>query len=67
MMKKSQIAFGLELVLGIALIIFMIFQAFKNMNDWIEVPGAFKEFLWSLPLYAVAGLIGWGIAQLFIQ
>ena len=66
-MKKSQITFGLELVLGIALIIFMIIQLFRNLNDWIEVPGAFKEFLWSLPIYAAVGLIGWGIAQLFIR
>jgi len=36
-MKNNKITFYLEFILGLSLILFVIFQASKNINAWFEV------------------------------
>ena len=47
-MKSFKIAFYLDFIAGLVIIGFALIQAIKNIKDWINVPGAFKEFLFQI-------------------
>ena len=41
-------------------------QAIKNIKDWINVPGAFKEFLFEILIISLLVLFVWGLAKFII-
>tara|TARA_Y100000816_G_C25939215_1_gene489841 strand:- start:55 stop:252 length:198 start_codon:yes stop_codon:yes gene_type:complete len=65
-MRTFQIAFYLDFIAGLIIIGFAIIQAIKNMRDWINVPGAFKEFLFQILIISLLVLFIWGISKLII-
>ena len=66
-MKNNKITFYLEFILGLGLILFIIFQASKNINAWFAVPGAFKEDLFFIGMSAVMGTIGYFLVQVIFS
>ena len=65
-MRTFQIAFYLDFIAGLIIIGFAVIQAIKNMKDWINVPGAFKEFLFEILIMSLLVLLIWGISKLII-
>jgi hypothetical protein len=62
-MKNNKITFYLEFILGLGVILFALFQMSKNMNNWIEVPGAFKEDLFFIGMCCVLGTIAYFLTK----
>tara|TARA_B110001452_G_C14929824_1_gene325167 strand:+ start:265 stop:462 length:198 start_codon:yes stop_codon:yes gene_type:complete len=65
-MKSFQIAFYLDFIAGLVIIGFALIQAIKNVKDWINVTGAFKEFLFQILIISLLVLFVWGIAKFII-